>query len=119
MFLDGVARPDLGGKEETRSNAEKLFESINKIKNFGGNLLVLPAHFHEAASFPIAKKLNEINFDNFLGDSKEQFYDSMASAQQPAPPNYSEIKKLNQNFSNILRMQAEQLEFGPNRCAAK
>ena len=119
LCLDGVGSPDLGGKEETRINAEKLFESINKIKVLDGNLLILPAHFHDSPSFPIAKKLNEINLDNLLRDSKEQFSDSISSNPQSPPPNHAEIKKLNKNFSNTSRMQAEQLEFGQNRCGAK
>ena len=35
------------------------------------------------------------------------------------PPNYEQIKNINNNFMQLPRQMAEQLEFGPNRCASK
>lgn len=119
LFLDGVGRPDLSSKEETKNNAEKLFESINKIRQFNRDMLALPAHFQDSFNIPIAKKLKEIDFNNILRNSKDDFIGSITLNLQPTPPNYIEIKKLNKNFSSVPRMQAEDLEFGPNRCVAK
>lgn len=119
LLLEGVGQPDLGGKEGLKNNAEMLHSSIGKIAGMDSNLVVLPAHFQDAESFPVAKRLAEIMSRDLFKKPKEEFINSITSNLQDTPQNYIQIKNLNRNFSNPPRMMAEQLEFGPNGYAAK
>ncbi|MBI2130392.1 MBL fold metallo-hydrolase [Candidatus Woesearchaeota archaeon] len=119
LFLDGVGRPDLSSKDEVKSNAEMLYSSLDKIKALNGNLMILPAHFHEPGSFPVSRKLAEMISSDLFKKSKDEFIGCITSDLQDAPPNYIEIRNINKNFSSITKMQAERLEFGPNRCVTK
>jgi len=119
LFLDGVGRPDLSSKEETKKGAESLYDSTQKLFQMDGNLLVLPAHFQDSVAFPVMKKISDIMSNNLFKNSKEDFVNKISSNLQETPPNHKEIKQANESFTIIPRMQAEHLEFGPNRCAAK
>ena len=122
LFLDGVGRPDLmRDKEGIEKNAKILFDSLQKIKNFDKNLIILPAHFTSYTNIPIYGKLNELlNNNQALRISSEQEFVNYISNNLPiTPPNYEQIKNINLNFMQLPRQMAEQLEFGPNRCASR
>ena len=51
--------------------------------------------------------------------SEQEFLDYMLNNLPKTPPNYEQIKNINLNFMQLPRQMAEQLEFGPNRCASK
>lgn len=122
LFLEGVGRPDLGrNKEDVKKGAKVLFKTLNEIKNLDKNLIVLPAHFTNYDKFPISKSLGNLlkNNSSLNVKSENEFADYILNNLPMAPPNYEQIKNINTNFMQLPRQMAEQLEFGPNRCAAK
>ncbi|MBI1935851.1 MBL fold metallo-hydrolase [Candidatus Woesearchaeota archaeon] len=121
LFLDGVGRPDLRkDEEEIKKGAKELYNSLNKIKNLDKGLIVLPAHFTAHESIPVYKKLGDLLDANKLLQisSENEFIGKVLENPQSAPPNYEQIKSINDKFMILPRQTAEQLEFGPNRCAS-
>ena len=122
LFLEGVGRPDLGReKEDAEKGAKILFLSLEKIKSQNENLIILPAHFTSYDNVPICKNLNELlNSNQALKiNSENEFVNYILNNLPMTPPNYEQIKNVNINFMQLPRQMAEQLEFGPNRCASK
>lgn len=122
LFLDGVGRPDLRkDKKEIEIGAKELFKSLIQIKNLDKSLIVLPAHFTNYGKFPISKSLGNLLKDNpsLNINSENEFSHYILNNLPMAPPNYEQIKNVNTNFLQLPRQMAEQLEFGPNRCASR
>ena len=122
LFLEGVGRPDLGrNKEDMEKGAKLLFLSLVTIKNLDKNLIILPAHFTKSDKGPISEKLNALlNYNKPLTiNSEQEFVNYILNNLPMTPPNYEQIKNVNLNFMQLPRQMAEQLEFGPNRCASK
>jgi len=122
LFLDGVGRPDLGrDKEEIANGAKILYSSLNKIKDLNENLIVLPTHFTDYNKVPIFEILNIILKNNkpLNINSEQEFVDYILNNLPITPPNYEEIKNINNDLIQISIEKGEQLEFGPNRCASK
>ena len=119
LFLEGVGRPDLGG--DAGKSARLLYSSLNKIKSLDENLTILPAHFTKSDKIPITEKLNTIINNNsaLKMASENEFVNYITNNLPMTPPNYEQIKNINNNFMSLPRQMAEQLEFGPNRCASK
>jgi len=122
LFLDGVGRPDLGReKAEIEAGAKKLYYSLRKLKILNSDLDILPAHFTNHIKVPIYEKLGFLLNNNkpLKITSEEEFVNYILSNLSVTPPNYEQIKDINNNFKEISRKEGEQLEFGPNRCASK
>ncbi len=122
LFLEGVGRPDLGrSKEEIEKGAKALFASLEKIKNLDKETIILPAHFSSYEKFPISEKLGILLDSNaaLKMDSEQEFVNHIIKNMPMAPPNYEQIKGINKSHMRLPRQMGEQLEFGPNRCAAK
>ena len=122
LFLDGVGRPDLGrGKEEVEKGAKILYSTLNKLKSLNKNLIILPAHFTNYDKIPICEKLNNLLSNNkpLKINSEQEFVNYILDNLPMTPPNYEQIKNINNNLIEMPLQQGERLEFGPNRCASK
>ena len=122
LLLDGVGRPDLGRAEsEMKEGARFLFSSLNKLKNLDKNLIVLPAHFTNYEKVPICLKLGTVlnTNESLKMDSEQEFVKFALDYLAMTPPNYQQIKNINNSDMQIPRQMCEQLEFGPNRCASR
>ena len=122
LFLEGVGRPDLGrNKEEVEKGAKILFSSLEKIKNLKNDLIILPAHFTSYSDAPICEKLSNLLNNNqpLKINSEHEFVNYILNNLPMTPPNYEQIKNINLNLTTLPRQMAEQLEFGPNRCASR
>ena len=122
LFLEGVGRPDLmRNKEDVKKGAKILYNSLNQIKALEGNLIILPAHFTIHNDAPICGKLSNVlkNNKSLNIASEQEFVNYILQNLPMTPPNYEQIKNINNNFMQLPRQMAEQLEFGPNRCASK
>ncbi|MBI3036110.1 MBL fold metallo-hydrolase [Candidatus Woesearchaeota archaeon] len=122
LFLEGVGRPDLGrNKEDIEKGAKILFSALNRVKELGNKLIILPAHFTSCAKVPICEKLGNLLYNNLtLKISSEQEFVSYILNNLPMmPPNYGQIKSINSGLMRLPRQMGEQLEFGPNRCASR
>jgi len=122
LFLDGVGRPDLGrNKEDIEIGARKLYSSLNKLKILDKNLVILPTHFTNYDKAPIYEKLNNLLDNNkpLKISSEQEFVDYILNNLPNTPPNYEQIKNMNNNLIQMPLQEGEKLEFGPNRCASK
>ena len=122
LFLESAGRPDLcRNKEDIEKGGKLLYSSLEKIKDFDGNLIILPAHFTTYNNPPICEKLNALLNENksLKINSENEFVRYILNNLPMTPPNYEQIKNINHNFMQLPRQMAEQLEFGPNRCASK
>jgi len=122
LFLEGVGRPDLGRKkEDIEKGAKLLYDSLEEIKSLDKNLIILPAHFTNYTKIPICEKLINLLKNNQVSkiESESEFVKYTMNNLPMTPPNYEQIKNLNSNFMQLPRQMAEQIEFGPNRCASK
>ena len=122
VFLEGVGRPDLlRDKTGAEKGAKILYSSLNKIKELNKNLIILPAHFTAYDNILICNKLNELLINNqaLKINTEQEFVDYILNNLPMTPPNYEQIKNINLNFTQLPRQMAEQLEFGPNRCASR
>jgi len=122
LFLDGVGRPDLGrNKDEIEKGAKILYSTLNKLKNLDGNLFILPTHFTNYDKAPISEKLSALLENNkpLKINSEQEFVDYILNNLPNTPPNYEQIKNINNNLTQMPLQEGEKLEFGPNRCASK
>jgi len=122
LFLDGVGRPDLGRtKEDIEIGARKLYSTLNKLKTLDKNLVILPTHFTQYDKVPISEKLNILLENNkpLKIDNENEFVDYILNNLPNTPPNYEQIKNINNNLIQMPLQEGEKLEFGPNRCASK
>ena len=52
-------------------------------------------------------------------NSEEEFVNYIMNNLPNTPPNYEQIKEMNNNLVKIPIQEGEKLEFGPNRCASQ
>jgi len=120
LFLEGVGRPDLGrGIKDVEKGASTLYSTLHIIRNLDPDLEILPTHFSNYNTFPISKKLGNLENHALKIDSDKKFIDYILNNLPVSPPNYEQIKEINKTWSPLPREDAERLEFGPNRCASK
>jgi len=81
----------------------------------------LPAHFTVSNKVPISEKLNILleNNEPLKINSEQEFADYILNNLPEFPPNYEQIKNMNNNLIHINNEEGQKLEFGPNRCASK
>jgi glyoxylase-like metal-dependent hydrolase (beta-lactamase superfamily II)/rhodanese-related sulfurtransferase len=123
IFIESIARPDLGGKAETWT--ELHYHSLQKLLKLSDDTLILPSHFGQI------KESNQDNsFANTLKDLKNsnkdlqiaekpynEFYDFIMSHLPKFPKEYIEIKRVNLGLLKPSIDEAEVLEQGKNICA--
>jgi glyoxylase-like metal-dependent hydrolase (beta-lactamase superfamily II) len=122
LFVDSIGRPDL--RDEAKEFAGQLYDSYyQKIAPLPDSTLILPAHFN-ATSFslkhmiPVLETLILLRKKlKVLNTSKEQFINYTSQSIPPRPMNYNTILSINKKMLSNDRMQAPDLEAGPNSCA--
>ncbi len=123
LLLESIGRPDLARSvEETQKGAEKLFNTIqNEILKLNDSVTIFPAHFTKTELRPVKltlKDLKEYN-DSLTISDKTEFIKFITENIPVTPPNYLAIKRYNKAGVIIPMDYAEDLEIGPNRCAAR
>jgi len=123
IFIQSVGRPDLGGQVDAWSDT--LFETLQKIKNFSGEMTILPGHYMDweeankdlsfVASLADVKLFNK---DIFAMDNKADFLAYIRSNMRDQPPEYATIRLINANLKQVEDDEAEELDLGKNECAA-
>ncbi len=123
IFVESIARPDLGGKGAEWSPIH--YRSLSKLVALGDDTLVLPGHF----SSP--KEANESGFyGGTLGELKtkneglkvllqgeESFVQYLLGSLPTFPPQYVDIKRVNAGLLKPDEEKASELELGRNICA--
>lgn len=123
LLLESPGRPDLARtKEETTKGAEILFNTLqNVILKLNDTVKILPSHFTKTEIRPVTMTLGELkNTSEGLSiRDKDEFINFLTANIPLTPPNYESIKKFNKSGVMIPIDYAEELEIGPNRCAAR
>ncbi|MCI0449886.1 MAG: MBL fold metallo-hydrolase [Chlorobi bacterium] len=123
LLLESPGRPDLARtKEETVKGAEILFNTLqNVIFKLNDNVKIFPAHFTKTELRPVTMTLSELKqkSEGLAISDKNKFIEFLTSNIPMTPPNYESIKRFNKAGVMIPLDYAEDLEIGPNRCAAR
>lgn len=123
LFLESVARPDLGGKAEAW--APLLYDSLKRIAELPDEMVVLPAHFSNIGAGDengvFRATLGELKQRNpgllKLAEGEAAFCDYILANLPAFPPAYVEIKRANAGLASPDERRAQELELGKNICA--
>jgi glyoxylase-like metal-dependent hydrolase (beta-lactamase superfamily II) len=123
LFLESVARPDLGGKAEAW--APLLYDSLTRMAQLPDETRVLPAHFSDITTVDgngvFSASLGELKRRNpgllKLGEGEAAFRDYILSNLPEFPAAYIEIKRANAGLVRLDERKAQELELGKNICA--
>lgn len=123
LLLESPGRPDLARtKNETVKGAGILFDTIQKLlPGLNENTRIFPSHFTKTLIRPVTMTVGELKTESkpLTMTDKDEFIDYITSSIPMTPPNYETIKKFNKAGVMIPLDYAEDLEIGPNRCAAR
>ncbi|WP_254538808.1 MBL fold metallo-hydrolase [Halomarina litorea] len=126
LFLRSVGRPDLEDSSEdaVRTAASRLFESLEELTDLDDGTVVLPGHFSDEAVRPLATELGELKAEStnellsYVEEGDEEaFVETIVESLADEPANYNEIKQINWGKEQPGD-DVEELELGPNNCAA-
>src|SRR5512143_3601390 len=123
LFLESIARPDLGGRAE--GWAPLLYDSLQRMTELPDETLVLPAHFSDITagdqSGVYRATLGELKQRNpgllKLAEGEQAFCDYILASLPEFPAAYVEIKRANAGLASPDERQAQELELGKNICA--
>jgi len=123
LFLESIARPDLGGKAEAW--APLLYDSLIQMEQLPDETLVLPAHFSDVATADgngvFRATLGELKQHNpgllKLAEGEAAFCDYILANLPEFPAAYVEIKRANAGLTTPDERKAQELELGKNICA--
>ncbi len=123
LLLESPGRPDLARtKEETTIGAAILFDTLQEIKKkLNDNVKIFPSHFTKTEIRPVVLSFGDLKASSIplRMTNKQKFIDYITENIPLTPPNYETIKKYNKAGVMIAMDYAEDLELGPNRCAAR
>lgn len=123
LFLESIARPDLGGKAEAWTPL--LYDSLKRIAGLPDETVVLPAHFSDIAAGDengvFHAPLGELKRRNpgllKLAEGEAAFCDYILANLPEFPEAYVEIKRANAGLASPDARKAQELELGKNICA--
>lgn len=123
IFLDSIARPDLGGRGETW--APLHHRSLRRLLELPDETTVLPAHFSSlregGESGLFRATLGELKRGNeglvMAAREEDEFVDYILASLPRFPPEYVEIKRVNAGLKQAGEALASELELGKNVCA--
>jgi len=121
LFPTGVGRPDLDASpQEAQARARALYHSLHKLLALPAETLVLAGHTSMPTPFdgvPIMATLREIDEHvDILHATRADFVRILLSRLPAAPPNYTQIVRLNEQ-GLLPEQPVTELEAGANRCA--
>ncbi|ADD07180.1 rhodanese domain protein / beta-lactamase domain protein (plasmid) [Natrialba magadii ATCC 43099] len=126
LFLRSVGRPDLedSAEDAVRTAASQLFDSLERVTELDDERVVLPGHFSDESIRPLATDLGELQAETTnellsyveAGD-EDAFVETIVDSLADEPANYNEIKQINWGKEQPGG-DVEELELGPNNCAA-
>jgi glyoxylase-like metal-dependent hydrolase (beta-lactamase superfamily II) len=125
LFLESIARPDLGGKAEAW--APLLYDSLQRMTQLPDETRVLPAHFSDITAIDgngvFSATLGELKQRNpgllKLTEGEAAFRDYILANLPEFPSAYVEIKRANAGLLSPDERKSQELELGKNICALK
>ena len=123
LFLESIARPDLGGKAEAW--APLLYASLMRMAQLPAETVVLPAHFSDITAADdkgiFRATLGDLKHRNpgllKLAEGEKAFCDYILANLPEFPEAYVEIKRANAGLASPDARAAQELELGKNVCA--
>ncbi|HUX30856.1 MAG TPA: MBL fold metallo-hydrolase [Thiobacillus sp.] len=123
VFLESIARPDLGGKAENW--APLLYTSLQRMTTLPDEIVVLPAHFSDITAGDehgvYQATLGNLKRHNpgllKLAEGEKAFTDYVLASLPDFPEAYIEIKRANAGLASPDERKAQELELGKNLCA--
>ena len=125
LFHDSVGRVELGAVAgiddvDAEANAWTIRASLQRLLDFEGDLVVLPAHDPGSPWPPVAASLAAVRDRNRdLGLDRATFVEQLAGTVQEPPPNARLIKRANVGLEAVEPAELRTIELGSNRCAAE
>jgi glyoxylase-like metal-dependent hydrolase (beta-lactamase superfamily II) len=123
IFIESIARPDLGGKGDTWAPIH--YASLRMLLELGDDLMILPGHFSSlkeenetglfAATMGDLKKGNEGLV--MVQKGEEDFVEYILASLPEFPEEYIDIKRVNAGLLDVGESKASELELGKNICA--
>jgi glyoxylase-like metal-dependent hydrolase (beta-lactamase superfamily II)/rhodanese-related sulfurtransferase len=124
IFVNSVARPDLGGQAENWARLHT--RSLRKLLQLPGSTQLLPGHFSSmdeggdagvfAATLDQLKSSNE-GLRTLEHDSDDEFVRYLLDSLPKFNPDYVQIKRVNAGLVSPSEEDIETLELGKNVCA--
>jgi glyoxylase-like metal-dependent hydrolase (beta-lactamase superfamily II) len=124
IFINSVARPDLGGKAEHWARLHT--RSLRKLMDMPGSMQFLPGHFSSmdeggdkglyAATIEKLRSTND-GLKKLHESSDEEFERFLLASLPKFNPDYVEIKRVNAGLVDRPEEDLETLESGKNVCA--
>jgi glyoxylase-like metal-dependent hydrolase (beta-lactamase superfamily II) len=123
LFLESIARPDLGGRAEGWTPL--LYDSLKRMAELPDDTVVLPAHFSDIAAGDetgvYRATLGDLKQRNpgllKLAEGEQAFSDYIQASLPEFPEAYVEIKRANAGLAHPDERKAQELELGKNICA--
>ncbi len=123
IFIDSVARPDLGGQGERWAPIH--YRSLRRLAGLPPETVVLPGHFSKLAEADewgiFRRELGRLVRENEglvkLRDGEEAYTRYLLSSLPEFPEQYVEIKRVNAGLVRPDEEKAQELELGKNICA--
>lgn len=123
VFVNGLGRPDLGGKAQQW--AQDLYHTVSvTLAPLADDVLVLPAHYADYSEMSsqgvVSSQLGDLRARSSLlqiHDARTFTEHVVAAAATETPPNYEEIVSINRGIVEVAADREAELEIGPNRCA--
>lgn len=123
VFIDSIARPDLGGQGETW--APLHYRSFKRLLALPEETVVLPGHFSGPAEAGddalFSATLGELSRQNEglrkVQEGESAFVDYILESLPTFPEQYVEIKRVNAGLVEPDESKASELETGRNLCA--
>lgn len=123
IFVDSVARPDLGGQAEAWTPLH--YASLRRLLDLPDDTLVLPGHYSRPdeagddgiVAAPLGRLRRENDGLRQVLAGEEAFVAYAGSRLPFFPPAYVDIKRVNLGLLEPDEDLARELELGPNVCA--
>jgi glyoxylase-like metal-dependent hydrolase (beta-lactamase superfamily II)/rhodanese-related sulfurtransferase len=123
LFIQSIARPDLGGRAETWAHLH--YSSLQKLLALPDETVLLPGHYTELTEANpegiFATSLASLRAQNSsvatLSFGEEKFVEYVLHSLPEFPPEYVDIKRVNLGLKDASEQIAEELETGQNICA--
>ena len=123
IFIESIARPDLGGHGDTWAPIH--YASLRRLLELPDDTLVMPGHFaslaEEGENGLFAAPLGELRGRNeglrMAAGDEQAFVDYILASLPKFPEEYVEIKRVNAGLVEVKESKASELELGKNICA--
>lgn len=125
LFHESVGRVEIGveaGLEDTDvgANAARLFNSLERLRDYASDPIVLPTHHPGSPQSPVSVRLRDLEARNDgLGRDHEVFVEDLSSDLPDNPPNFERIPRVNVGVETVPDGKVADLEQGPNNCAVE